>query len=322
MDQPYPEVVDALFSGAGPSQLEPAQYMHKTVHSSAHTPELESPFPPAVEAPPSPSCYPSETPLTLSPPQLVLPSQSTSGEVDDQNHQPQNKENIANNAQKDKKLAKTYKCKKCNKKFARHQSAKNHCKDFSWNCEVCGMLIHQSNNVARHKKRCGRQTQKKLNGAKTIQATSQEITCIFCGKVYKNRNSLKSHINNVHKNEKDEGGYKCERCDFQCNKEGYLKKHIKINHSQSTRLNCDECEFSCLSKSGLGRHINLVHKAGSDLDHEESDVPIDTDEESDVPVESDEESDVLGESDVNRDVPNESDVPDETVERILSFSEL
>ena len=253
-----------------------------------------------------------------------MPSQSTSEEVDDQSHQTHNKENIANNiAHKDKKLAKIYKCKKCNKTFARHQSAKNHCKDFSWTCEVCGKQIHQPNNIARHKKRCGKQTEKEKNGAKSIQVTPpQEETCIFCSKVYKNRNTLKSHVNNVHKNEKDEGEYKCELCDFQSNKEGYLKKHIKINHVQSTRLNCDNCEFSCLSKSGLGRHINLVHKAASDLAHEESDVLVESDEDSDVPVESDEENYAPVASDENGKVPEKSDVSEETVERILSFSEL
>ena len=167
------------------------------------------------------------------------------------------------------------------------------------------------------------QTEKGKNGAKSIQVTPpQEETCIFCSKVYKNRNTLKSHVNNVHKNEKDEGEYKCELCDFQSNKEGYLKKHIKINHVQSTRLNCDNCEFSCLSKSGLGRHINLVHKAASDLAHEESDVLVESDEDSDVPVESDEENYAPVASDENGKVPEKSDVSEETVERILSFSEL
>ena len=165
-------------------------------------------------------------------------------------------------------MAKIYKCKNCSLKFARHQTAKNHCRKLLWTCERCGKQIKQANNISRHRKRCEMLAQKQQNLDESIQPAVPDSTCSICRKVFKNKATVRSHMHKVHKENK-EGQYECSLCDFKCKKEGFLKKHKKMKHEPSTRFMCNKCDFSCLSENGLRRHFILVHEVCSS---NESDV--------------------------------------------------
>ena len=158
------------------------------------------------------------------------------------------------------KLPKIYKCEKCLKMFSRNQYAKNHCKTtFSWVCDKCGETIKQHNNISRHKTRCGKRAQKQKSSNEIVETEPTEEACKFCGKVFKNSASLKTHINGKHK-EDQEGNFECEKCEFKTKTESHLKKHTTLNHKHKVEFKCGKCEFLCFSKSGLKKHRLVVHK--------------------------------------------------------------
>ena len=110
-----------------------------------------------------------------------------------------------------------------------------------------------------------------------------DYSCEKCGKQYKHRKSLNSHIASSH------GGvtFSCDKCDlkykhrkslishiasaheavlFPCNKCGKTFKHkksLKIHNAsshESVLYSCDECEFKSASQRYLNDHIKKVHE--------------------------------------------------------------
>ena len=81
-------------------------------------------------------------------------------------------------------------------------------------------------------------------------------------------------INNIHVN-KTKTVFKCEECNFECNKQIILCKHKNTKHTQDNSrkgdsvnkaainkdtFHCDKCNFSCLSKKSLKKHMSQKHE--------------------------------------------------------------
>ena len=185
---------------------------------------------------------------------------------------------------KTNKLPRAFECKKCLKLLARYSYAVNHCTAKTWQCEKCGQEIKQTNNINRHRVRCEKQA--KINAQdvnKKSTVTGQNVnTCTFCGKLFKNPASLKTHLNVKHK-EKKEGNLECEHCDFRTTEKSQLSKHLTLKHKAKAKFQCEECDFYCHSKSGLRKHQINVHKILNDKTKEQ------------VIVESEVETEVSGE---------------------------
>ena len=53
--------------------------------------------------------------------------------------------------------------------------------------------------------------------------------------------------------------YKCNECEYVCEKETGLECHILKNHETENDLKCDECNFSCAGLMTLRKHGNTKH---------------------------------------------------------------
>ena len=170
--------------------------------------------------------------------------------------------NVENNSTIQASRRRLYKCSKCKKQFSKFLTAKKHCAPFTWKCVDCGTSINKRGNVHRHKRRCAKQ---KLNNESAAVPTQIETTsvCTFCKLELKNKNTLRSHIYNMH-NEKA-GILKCTQCIFRCDSERFLKKHMTLKHSDADarKVNCTMCSYTSFSASGLSRHVKKVHLEAS-----------------------------------------------------------
>ena len=160
------------------------------------------------------------------------------------------------------KFPKVYKCENCNKAFARHKSALNHClKVFSWTCDKCGDVLGQRNNVARHRNRCQKRAEKQ-NLTRTEKVSMIEISdkeCSLCGQSFKNNASMRAHVSRKHKEHKV-GTHQCDKCDFKTMSQSQLKKHNTLVHNTTIAFKCQECDLSYFSKDGLRKHVRNVHE--------------------------------------------------------------
>ena len=153
-------------------------------------------------------------------------------------------------------VVKAYKCSKCHKSFSKFRTAQKHCTPFSWICNSCGTKINKRGNVPRHIKRCERKKEQ-TNRLTTHEQSTEKYLCDICKKEMKNKNSLRSHIYNMHK--ETSGDFGCEICTFRCDDERFLKKHMTMKHGDGPTIKCAKCQYRCHSKRGLRRHLELVH---------------------------------------------------------------
>ena len=83
--------------------------------------------------------------------------------------------------------------------------------DGSWNCKVCGKIV------------TGRQAKGNMKQHAETHLEGIQHTCTTCGKTYKNRNSLHTHISMKHRYGFDCIGFNLVDCEsIKC----YAPKHI------------------------------------------------------------------------------------------------
>ena len=94
---------------------------------------------------------------------------------------------------------------------------------------------------------------------KEPQSNLVKHKCDICGKSYKSKNiltsHLKTHIESVNKKVK----YLCHLCDYKAKRQGDLKKHIESVH-EKVKHPCDLCEYEATTKYSLKTHIESVHE--------------------------------------------------------------
>ena len=178
-----------------------------------------------------------------------------------------NHEEIGNITLENSQLPKMFNCKTCGKECSKKRFAVNHCVLKHWRCNKCGEIIKQTNNINRHKIRCQKQAQKDSSSVQS-QTKDNDGKCRYCGKVYKNPASLKTHISVKHKEEKG-GDFGCDNCDFRTTEKNQLSKHLTMKHKPKVKFHCGKCAYFCFSKSGLYKHCAITHKGsvqGSESD--------------------------------------------------------
>ena len=79
--------------------------------------------------------------------------------------------------------------------------------------------------------------------------------CKLCGKVLGRKDSLKSHMNAVHKRP-----YKCPSCPYETAQESRLTRHIQAVHDKVKRYFCEQCSYGTSDSYSLKFHIKSVHE--------------------------------------------------------------
>ena len=68
---------------------------------------------------------------------------------------------------------------------------------------------------------------------------------------------MRKHVERLHEGPKD---FKCDICDYSCEKISDLKVHIATVHEGKKRLKCTICGKSFGLKENLKRHLQTVHE--------------------------------------------------------------
>ena len=132
-------------------------------------------------------------------------------------------------------------CEECGKKFTLPNSLNTHRLNnhtsFPKVCDDCGQFCITKKEFICHMKSAHKQ------GGQAIT-----VMCDTCGKLLKNKFSLKSHINLVHNNI---GAYfPCDKCGKVLKSKGSLKYHSKV-HTGDYKFSCDQCGHGHISLSQM-----------------------------------------------------------------------
>ena len=140
-------------------------------------------------------------------------------------------------------IARHHRCGHCNEEFPNYTELKAHKQ------EVHGIESKEDRQVAKQV------LKEKRRLEKSIQPPS--FACEFCGKVFTQAHSLRSHITVVHEKKKE---FKCEHCGknfgLRCN----LLSHIQGVHSEKKGFVCDLCGKDFTFPQALKKHKRIIHE--------------------------------------------------------------
>ena len=89
--------------------------------------------------------------------------------------------------------------------------------------------------------------------------SERKYSCPMCSKLFYEPKHVKSHINNVHTNEKN---YKCEKCNHKTNSAGNLRVHTQRAHGRREErelFKCKFCDYRAYNKHNVNLHAMNVH---------------------------------------------------------------
>jgi len=107
-------------------------------------------------------------------------------------------------------------------------------------CDICGKSFYGTNEYDTHRKRC-------LN--------MRCFICDLCGRKFNIKQSLKTHLNTIHLNEKK---YKCSICPKLFSHTGNRERHMLI-HKNSFPYSCTVCDNKFRHSNSLKDHLNKIH---------------------------------------------------------------
>ncbi|XP_069364504.1 zinc finger protein 266-like isoform X2 [Maniola hyperantus] len=145
-----------------------------------------------------------------------------------------------------------------------------------WRCRFCGDVWSRAEVAADHVARvhggntpvhtcsaCGHtETLGRLRNH--IKTHSEKQKCEVCGKMFRNKDSLRTHLF-IHKGEKE---HACPRCDKMFLFKKAMELHL-ISHDASAQLYCHECDMNFKNKMSFNQHMkyNLKHVDPAKLKH-------------------------------------------------------
>lgn len=143
---------------------------------------------------------------------------------------------------------KTFACQLCDQKFERKEQLTDHAQIHTglapFVCASCGTTFSGVQDLHQHTRlqECGD------GGGANVQ---RKQVCYWCKATFTSRQDYKKHLQ-MHKNEKP---YKCEECDFACNRLSTLKKHCTQKHPEDKPFACPQCDLKFALESKLHSHM-------------------------------------------------------------------
>lgn len=126
---------------------------------------------------------------------------------------------------------------------------------------------------------------------KEIADLTQEVTGLKIKVEHLEKNQENNHINNSEQDTVNQSNnieednakklFRCNECDYTCEKQLFLSKHRNTKHTQMAsretasddkavnvnskdKFHCEECNFSCMSKKSLKKHQSQKHEHQKD----------------------------------------------------------
>ena len=90
----------------------------------------------------------------------------------------------------------------------------------------------------------------------------ENVPCEKCDKTFFNKDTLKKHTEDVHRN----GLLKCNQCDYACKDGRSMKFHVQEFH-EGKMLRCKLCDYEVSRKINLANHIRRKH-AGLEYEYD------------------------------------------------------
>jgi len=126
---------------------------------------------------------------------------------------------------------KMFHCEECSKKFTLPNTLIKHRLNYHTNfpksCGDCGVVMPTKHQFVRH-----------VNTQHGTAFQESNVPCEICGKLVKNKYTLKQHVKLVH--EKKKGEFACDQCGKVLKSKGSLDYH-KRTHTGEFAYRCDEC---------------------------------------------------------------------------------
>ncbi len=88
---------------------------------------------------------------------------------------------------------------------------------------------------------------------KTVHGKREPKTCPQCGGTYIDQESLKLHINRVHKAQK----VTCQVCEKEYKNQGTLSEHMEIHSRRNREFTCTTCQKSFFKSKALNVHLRI-----------------------------------------------------------------
>ena len=113
-------------------------------------------------------------------------------------------------------------------------------------CEKCGFCTNQNCFLVSH-----------MSVYHPDTPMEKPFGCLKCGRKFKRKGTLKTHINSLHSNE---GPYSCSQCNYKAKTKYAITLHTRYGHSDDRPYSCSQCQFRSNNKYDVIKHMKNIHK--------------------------------------------------------------
>jgi len=98
-----------------------------------------------------------------------------------------------------------------------------------------------------------------------VKNHNKTLKCKFCGMLFGNQKSFKTHMRNFH--ERLESECSCKICGKTFGRQTYLKDHMKTHDPNRPRdLKCSQCDFATFNKQSFEIHLNFHKRKNAEIE--------------------------------------------------------
>ena len=156
-----------------------------------------------------------------------------------------------------KNCSELFKCAFCPYNVASRKLYKAHIRRIHWNeilhqCEKCERTFNTNPELVNHVQRIH-------------EKKDMSVKCELCGKMFANRNGMKTHIRFVHQKIRK---FSCEKCAFQTTNSASLRQHTQQVHEKIKNFKCDQCGKEFFNKTQHDSHYRNLHESHISKSHQ------------------------------------------------------